>query len=101
MEATFADIKALTHIQNTTEEGVVKNVYKTKIDWLDKRRLWAVGEELIDMTIGKLRHEGYECSDEHADFDLMPSPDGDGVLVLISVAITEEGRKLMTEALEA
>jgi len=52
------------------------------------------------MSIGKLRHDGHECSNDYADFDLIPSPDGEGVLILISVAITAEGRKVMEEALE-
>lgn len=103
MKATIADIKDLAHRSTTVEDGIHKEAYASPIQYNgsgeNNLRLWRIGEDLVDMTIGKLRHGGHTCSDEYADFDLWPAPEG--AIIVISVAITEEGRKAMTEALEA
>jgi len=112
MKATIADMKTLSHRLTTEEGGVHHLVYHTPMMYRPQstdrgdvtRRLWAMGEDLVTMTISGLKcQDGKQPSDEHADFDLWPSlgEEGeDGTLIVISVAINEEGRKAMDEALE-
>jgi hypothetical protein len=96
MKATIADIKALAHRSTTVEDGIHKEVYVSPIQYNsgeNNMRLWRIGEDLLDFTGKKLGVS------EFADFDLWPAPEG--TIIVVSVAITEEGRKAMTEALEA
>jgi hypothetical protein len=112
MKATIADMKTLSHRLTTEEGGIHKMVYHTPLMYRPgitsrgeiTRRLMMMGEDLVALTISGLKcQDGKQPSDEHADYDLWPSlgQDGeDGTLIIISVAINEEGREAMTEALE-
>jgi hypothetical protein len=106
MKATIADMKTLSHRLTTEEGGVHKMVYHTTIPYGGDgfRRLRNMADDLLVMTISGLKCQDDKSPDELLSFaDLWPSlgQDGvDGTLIVLSVPISDEGRRSMREELE-
>ena len=105
MVATISQLKKAEFIHRSNEGGVEKFSYAVyNTDRRSALEDYQIGESLLDLTIGQLKHEGLVVSDEHADFDVWPcsdcKTDEPYALIVISVATTDEGRKTMIEALD-
>lgn len=105
MVATISQIKKAELVHRANEEGVEKISYAVyNTDRSSAMEDYAIGESLLDLTIGQLKHEGLKVSDEHADFDIWPCHNGmsgeEYTLIVVSIATTDEGRKSMIDALD-
>jgi hypothetical protein len=103
--ATISQIKKAELVHRANEEGVEKISYAVyNTDRSSAMEDYAIGESLLDLTIGQLKHEGLQVSDEHADFDIWPCCNGltneEYTLIVVSIATTDEGRKSMIDALD-
>lgn len=103
MIATISQLKKAEFMSRSNEEGIEKISYTahgTGSAWENS----VIGETLLDLVLGQLKHEGLVVSDEYADFDVWPCADWKTdepyALIVISVATTEDGRKTMIEALD-
>ena len=105
MVATISQIKKAELVHRANEEGIEKISYAVyNTDRRSSHEDYVIGETLLDLTIGQLKHEGLKVSDEHADFDVWPCRNGmtneEYTLIVLSVATTDEGRKSMVDALD-
>lgn len=105
MIATISQIKKAEFIHRSNDEGIEKISYAVyNTDRRSALEDYAIGESLLDLTIGQLKHEGFKVSDEYADFDIWPCYDSlkdeEYTMIIISVATTPEGRKEMIDALD-
>jgi len=103
--ATISQIKKAELMHRANEEGVEKISYAVfGTDRRSSHEDIVIGETLLDLTLGQLKHEGLNVSDEFADFDIWPCADWregkDYTLIVVSIATTDEGRKTMIDALD-
>lgn len=103
MIATISQVKKAEFMSRSNEEGIEKisyTVHGTENAWENH----VIGETLLDLVLGQLKHEGLVVSDEHADFDIWPCYDSlrnePYTLIVLTIATTDEGRKTMIEALD-
>lgn len=105
MIATIAQLKKAEFMHRSNEGGIEKISYAVyNTDRRSSLEDYAIGETLLDLTIGQLKHEGLKVSSEYADFDIWPChdplKDEEYTMIVISAATTAEGRKTMIDALQ-
>ena len=105
MVATISQIKKAELVHRANEEGIEKISYAVfGTDRRSSHEDYVIGEALLDLTIGQLKHEGLQVSDEHADFDTWPCRNGltneEYTLIVVSIATTDEGREKMIADLD-
>lgn len=93
MIATIAELKKATFVARSEKDGVVSFEYSLA-KGLSITEIYRIGETLQDQSFGLLKHEGREVSDEFADFDWNYKT------VVVTVAVTDEGRRRMESALQ-
>ena len=105
MIATIAQIKKAELMSRSNEEGIEKITYAVyNTDRRSSHEDYVIGEALLDLTIGQLKYEGLNVSNEHADFDTWPCRNGltneEYTLIVVSIATTNEGREKMIADLD-
>lgn len=105
MVATISQIKKAELMARSNEEGIEKITYAVfNTDRRSSHEDYIIGETLLDLTIGQLKHEGLNVSDEHADFDIWPCYDSlrnePYTLIVVSIATTVKGREKMIADLD-
>ena len=105
MVATISQIKKAELMARSNEEGIEKITYAVfDTDRRSSHEDYVIGETLLDLTIGQLKHEGLVVSDEHADFDVWPCYDSlrnePYTLIVVSIATTDKGREKMIADLD-